>query len=83
MSKDEIRAKTNEIVDRLKSDAEFRRQVEKDPAGMLQAAGLSEELMSDFVGGFGSAADVEAHLPPGCTVTCVKQTSECLVSYLV
>jgi hypothetical protein len=84
MSHDEVRRKAEEIVDRLKSDPAFRRRVEADPSGALQAAGLPEQLLTDFVAGFGKGADVEAHeLQARCEWTCTRQTSECTKSYLV
>jgi hypothetical protein len=75
---DDRRVKTEAIVERLRNEPGFRESVQRDPAGVLRAAGLPDDLIVDFSNGM---SDVQMH--QYCQWTCVKNTSECTKSYLV
>ena len=77
---DDVRARTDQIIERLRNDAEFRQSVQISPEATLRAAGLPEELLSDFAQGMGTE-EVQGY--QFCGFTCVKNTSECTKSYLV
>lgn len=45
----QIRAKAQEILERAKSDEEFRRQLQDDPTAVLPRYGLPERAVPDFI----------------------------------
>ena len=75
------RVKIQEIIERLKSDPGFRREVANNPQGVLQNAGLQPDEVTDIAGGFGRRPEGGAQRY--CQWTCIKETSECTKSYLV
>jgi hypothetical protein len=77
---EDMRAKTDQVVNRLRSEAGFLDQVRRDPENVLRQAGLPEELVGDFAHG---VSDDDVHGLQYCKWTCVKATSECTRSYLV
>ena len=70
---DATRSTARELADRLKSDPNFRTQVEADPAGTLTGAGLPEQAVSDFLNDTGIQADVSgyARCADSCWITCL------------
>ena len=70
---DTARTKARELADRLKSDPNFRTQVESDPAGALTGAGLPAHAVTDFLNDTGIQADVSgyARCTDSCLITCL------------
>lgn len=67
---EQIRAKANEIVERMHNDAEFQAQVRQEPERTLVAAGLPAEAVPTFlVETHLSDADVSGYAASGCVIT--------------
>ncbi|MDQ2984859.1 MAG: hypothetical protein M3R70_13205 [Actinomycetota bacterium] len=64
---DDVRAKADEIKQRLQSDDSFRQQLESNPEEALTGAGLPKEAVEDFLRESGSG-EVAGYR--GCTSTC-------------
>ncbi|GCE14644.1 hypothetical protein [Tengunoibacter tsumagoiensis] len=64
-----IRALARQLGARLKTDATFKEQVEKNPIDALGAAGLQKEVVADFLRETG-LGDVAGYLGSGfCSLT--------------
>lgn len=62
-----MRAKAQEIIQRLQTEPAFRQEVERDPASVLIAAGLPEYGLVDFLRETGIQAEVVGYM--GCEQT--------------
>jgi hypothetical protein len=58
---DDLRAKGQELAQRLQNDPSFRQEVESDPAAAMRAAGIPEGAAADFLRETGVSADVSGY----------------------
>jgi hypothetical protein len=58
---EQIRIKARALVERTKSDAAFRAQVEADPMGTLTAAGLPADAIGSVLQSAGIEAEVAGY----------------------
>ena len=66
LNMDDVRAHAQAIVERAKSDLEFRERLQSDPEGTLKEAGFDDGAIGDLTAEF---AEVEGHAR--CTYTCL------------
>ncbi|MGH2479478.1 MAG: hypothetical protein ACRDHW_07485 [Ktedonobacteraceae bacterium] len=67
---EQMRAKAHELVERMNSDAEFQAQVRQNPESTLVAAGLSAEVVPNFLTETHlREAEVSGYLASWCLIT--------------
>ncbi len=78
---DQVRAKTQQISERAKSDAAFKQQLLDDPQSTLKAAGLPEGAIAEInkkfggdVSGYGQYTQVEWYYTAQYTWDCTEYT---------
>jgi hypothetical protein len=63
------RPRVAELIDRLRTDSDYRSRIEADPLGELERIGIPRHVRDDIERG------ISTHRP--CSITCTKGTSEC------